>query len=36
MTYFKEKNFHLSEGPHFFTQELKKLETPQNEEKYLF
>jgi hypothetical protein len=39
MTYFNARKFHLSEGP-FFTffdrKTKKKIETPQNKEKYLF
>jgi hypothetical protein len=39
MTYFKKKNFHLSEGPilkSINTKIKKKIETPQNKEKCLF
>ncbi len=34
MTYLKEKNCHLSEGPFFkfFNTRTKKIETPQNKE----
>jgi hypothetical protein len=38
MNYFKEKNFHLSEGPFFYFflhKNQKKIETPQKKEKYL-
>ncbi len=39
MTYFKEKNFHLSEGPFFkffHAKTKKKIGMPQNKEKCLF
>jgi hypothetical protein len=39
MSNFKEKNFHPSEGglsKSFDTRTKKKIETPQNNEKYLF